>query len=231
MDCATCQDDLITRLHHPPRFKSPLSEQMSGIHIFSSLLFCRASLQMPIISCVGWVPPGHCILKSDLRAPCLFFFVSGPLQIFYRPELHQLSNTTALFISLSVRKGSELRVCKAEQSVQCRLKSCEPPCALQTSSTCFLAEMEQCSIVSRHPYQMNSAQLSWQTLLQRGGGGGGSYLFSITVTPGSVMVPLRHSIIWSGGTFPPSLTLLFLFTPSFKKQTTPYLCKCISARS
>lgn len=40
------------------------------------------------------------------------------------------------------------------------VKSCEPLSAPQAGPTCFLAEMEQCSIVSRHPYQMNSAQLS-----------------------------------------------------------------------
>lgn len=98
------------------------------------------------------------------------------------------------------------------------MKSCKPLCAPQTSSACFLAETEQCSIVSRHPYQMNSAQLSSFAVR------GESYLFSITVTPGSVMGTLCHNIICSGGPF--SLFGLVTFIYDLPgKQNILYLCK------
>lgn len=55
---------------------------------------------------------------------------------------------------------------------------------------------------------------------------GESYLFSITVTAGSVMVTLCHSIIWSGGPFSlfDLVSLVYYLT---EKQNVLYLCKCI----
>lgn len=86
-------------------------------------------------------------------------------------------------------------------------KGREPPWAPRTGSACSLVETEQRGIVSRHPYQMNSAQLSWQTPPWRRGK---RYLFSLTVTPGSAAAPVFHATARFADPSP-SVTLVVAF--------------------
>lgn len=55
---------------------------------------------------------------------------------------------------------------------------------------------------------------------------GERYLFSITVTPGSVMATFCHSIIWSGGPFS-LFDLAALVYYLIQKQNVLYLCTCM----